>query len=268
MGRTVIRLEDVGVLVTRPEQQAAQVSKLLADAGARVLRFPALAIEFVDQGAELDQALAVMERQHLLVFTSANAVTGWQKLLARDARPLPVDVPCAAIGRRTGELLRQIGMRNLAVAPPPYDSEALLAQSVMQQVAGRRAMLVTGEGGRGLLQSTLRDRGAEITELVVYRRVLPSADPTPLQQWLAEGCVDVALVTSAEALQNLLVLSGETQREALLATDLVTVSARIAETAKQRGFHGAIIETEPGDTALVQGVVRWCQQAEKRATDD
>lgn len=262
------RLDGVGVLVTRPEHQAAPVCRLLDEAGARVLRFPALAIEPVEHSADVGHALAILDQQHLLVFTSANAVTGLRELLARQERPMPVDIPCAAIGRRTGELLRQIGMRHVTVAPPPHDSEALLAQPAMQQVGERPAMLVTGEGGRGLLSSSLRERGAEVTELVVYRRVMPTADPAPLRSWLAEGRVDVALVTSAEALENLLALSGEDQRDALLATDIVTVSTRIAEAARKRGFNGAIIETEPGDTALVQGVIRWSRQAEKRATDD
>ncbi|MEX0732647.1 MAG: uroporphyrinogen-III synthase [Aquisalimonadaceae bacterium] len=268
MNRTASPLEQVSVLVTRPEHQAAPVCALLSAAGATALRFPALAIEPVELDAAVERALVELEHQQLLVFTSANAVTALSGLLSRSRRTLPVDIPTAAIGRRTGALLRQAGMRQVSEAPAPYDSEALLAEPIMQRLCDRRAMLVTGQGGRGLLPKALYARGAQVSTLAVYRRVPPSADPEPLRCWLEQGDVDVVIVTSGEALDNLLILSGERQRDVLLATPMVTLSSRIAQAARQRGFHGAIVVTEPGDTALVQGVVRWRRQAEKRASDD
>lgn len=261
-------LEHVSVLVTRPAHQARDVCALLSNAGATVYSFPAMAIRPVKPDRHVRRCLDALPAQDLLVFTSPNAVTEFSTLLERTGKPLPRDTPCAAIGRRTGEQLRGLGMGRVIVAPPPYDSEALLADPEMQAIRGRRAMLVTGRGGRGMLRRVMASRGATVSVLEVYRRVLPEADPAPLRRWLDRGDVDVILVTSAESLDNLMVLSDDDRRPALLATGLVTVSARIAEAARRRGFHGEIVVTEPGDTALVQGVVRWAERAMKRETDD
>jgi uroporphyrinogen-III synthase len=66
-------LSGVGVLVTRPEQQAAPLCALLEARGAITLRLAAIQIEPVaDVG--LQSTLGPIEAFELIIFTSTNAV--------------------------------------------------------------------------------------------------------------------------------------------------------------------------------------------------
>jgi len=274
------------VLVTRPAHQAGNLCRLLQDAGAAVERYPGLEIEFLPVTAERRALLERLPQQALLVFTSLNAVTGLRDLLAHQALPLPRHIPCAAVGRRTGSALEQLGMQHISVAPAPYTSEALMTCGVMQPPAqsgnaaghtaapadadhGRRCMVISGAGGRGVLAETLRQQGGRVSVLEVYRRIPPTADPSPLRAWLHQNLQSasegVIVVTSGEILDNLLMLAGQSAHQALLTANLVTVSGRVRDLARQRGFTGTITLSEPNDAAMVRSVVGWWHQTERQA---
>jgi len=257
-------LDGVSTLVTRPRHQADNLCAQLSAAGADVVRFPVLEIVPLAPTPVLEAGLDRIDEQQLLVFTSVNAVTMLMELLASRGRRFPRSVLCAAVGVSTGEALERAGAGEVLIAPPPCNSEALLALPQLQDLRGTAAMLITGEGGRGLLEPSLRGRGAEITRLDVYRRVLPDTDPAILRSWLQRTQPCIVLITSVDALDNLLQLAGKDWRERLLERDLVTIAPRIAEAAGQRGWRGTITVTRPFDAAVVQGIVGWWQQARKR----
>jgi uroporphyrinogen-III synthase len=89
-----------------------------------------------------------------------------------------------AVGPRTAEVLkRAVSKRPGWVTGPVQtgiraDSEGLLALPVLAAVAGRHVLIVSGMGGRELLQEQLVARGARVSRFAVYRRVarlLPGA---------------------------------------------------------------------------------------------
>ena len=63
-----------GVVITRPEAQADEFAALLTARGARVLRFPTIAIAPPERWDALDAALARLATYAWIVFTSANGV--------------------------------------------------------------------------------------------------------------------------------------------------------------------------------------------------
>lgn len=89
-----------------------------------------------------------------------------------------------AVGPRTAEVLkRAVSERPGWVTGPVQtgmraDSEGLLALPVLAAVAGRHVLIVSGIGGREVLQEQLVARGARVSRFAVYRRVarlLPGA---------------------------------------------------------------------------------------------
>ena len=262
------------VLVTRPEHQAESLCRLIEEAGAVPIRFPTLAIESLTGSDGVRQAAARMLQKDLLVFTSPNAVHHGMEALAAAGLTWPGEgaPQVAAIGRATADSLAARGVR-VAVAPEgPYTSEGLLAHPRLHRVSGLRTMLVKGVGGREVLADTLRERGAMVESLAVYRRALPRTHALDLAEALLEGNVHVAVVTSVEALENLLTLAGEEGRAALLSVGLVTVSGRVATAARFRGFHGGIaVAPEASDSGVLEGIRRWCkaeQEARSSMTDN
>ena len=70
----MLPLHGIGVLVTRPRQQAAALCRLLEAQGASVERFAAIEIEPIDERREWAARFGELQQFGLIIFTSANAV--------------------------------------------------------------------------------------------------------------------------------------------------------------------------------------------------
>ena len=180
-----------GILVTRPREQAAGLARLIEEAGGRAHVFPAIAIEDLPAPA----ALARVEQFDLAVFVSPTAVG---KTLSRMGA-WPAAVRAAAVGAGTRRELERYGVTNVIAPHEGADSEALLGEPELEQVANRRIVIFRGEGGRAFLGDTLRERGAQVEYAACYRRRLPEKGPV---DWKPQD-IDAITVSSAEGLANL-----------------------------------------------------------------
>ncbi|TJY64691.1 uroporphyrinogen-III synthase [Sinimarinibacterium sp. CAU 1509] len=242
-------LSGLSVLVTRPAHQADALCRALEERGARVARLPLQAVEPTRHAAQVARVLQQWRDAQVWIFTSVNAV--------RFARQLDAGVwPTAAIavGPATAAALQQLGID--PIVPDSHDSEGVLALPVLQQVRAARILIVTGEGGRDLLQRSLRAHGAEVERAEVYRRVhLPHA-PDAVAAALQD--IDVALVGNGEALQRLVTLTPEPQRAQLLRLQLVVPSLRVVEQATALGFaRPPLVPDQMADSAFVRCLEQW-----------
>lgn len=248
-------LDGLQVLVTRPAAQADHLCELLEQAGAQAEALPVMeivAFESTESLARLSQASA----WDMMIFVSRNAVEFALPFL--DKKILPDIV---AIGRKTAEALQQQEI-HVDIVPPRFNSESLLAMSVMQSVTGKRVMIVRGCGGREKLASSLRQRGATVEYAEVYRRTRPDQNAVRLQSLLAHQKIDAITVASGDALQNLVKLAGDEQVE-LFALPLIVMSERLVKLAQQAGFadtDNIYVAPEASDEGLVAALRQWRQQ--------
>ncbi|HKC30457.1 MAG TPA: uroporphyrinogen-III synthase, partial [Burkholderiales bacterium] len=142
-------LEGRGILITRPRGQAQGLAKLIEAAGGRAILFPAIEIQ--------DVPLRKLAEFDLAIFVSPTAV---KRALA--AMKWPQRAKAAALGRGTQRELERHGIKGIIAPDSGADSEALLAVPELQRVAGRRIVILRGEGGRSLLGDTLAARGAHV----------------------------------------------------------------------------------------------------------
>lgn len=237
-----------GVLVTRPAGQAEPLCRLIEAAGGRAIRFPTIAIE-PTQDPEATARFA--ESWDLLYFVSPNAVEQALALVADGTWPLVTQV--AAVGRGTARALEAAGRAPDLVPNDRYESEALLEMPELADMRGRRVLIVRGEGGRGLFAQTMTERGAEVQFAEVYRRVRPAVEVAPvLARWADE--VDAVMATSDEVLLNLVAMLGQAGRAQLLATPLVVIAERTAQTARELGFATIRVAERAADEAIVQAL--------------
>ena len=247
---TSLPLNGLRIVVTRPAHQSAHLCDLINDAGGIPVALPVMAVEDPRDPAP---ALAVVRRIRefdIAIFVSANAVERGLALIHRHGG-VPARLQVAAVGQRTAEALLQQSGRLDIQAPPPYNSEALLATSALQAVMGKRIAIFRGVGGRELLAETLRQRGAQVEYAEVYRRVRPNirlADLVP-----PETNIDLIMITSQDGLQNLVEMAEMEQRRAwLLNIQLVAISPRVAQLAEKLGFmHPALTAAQASDEAMV-----------------
>ncbi|WP_307838116.1 fused uroporphyrinogen-III synthase HemD/membrane protein HemX [Burkholderia plantarii] len=124
-------------------------------------------------------------------------------------------------------------------------------------LAGKRVLIVRGDGGREWLATRLREAGAEVELVAAYRRIVP--EPS-IGAWervhaLLGGAPHAWLVTSSEGVRNLHELAIDhltaVEIEALQHAPLVAPHPRIADTARALGFD-TITQSGAGDERIVR----------------
>jgi uncharacterized protein HemX/uroporphyrinogen-III synthase len=235
-------LRDRGILVTRPAAQAERLAALLAACGARPIVFPAIEIEPLPEAA-----MPSLEGVHLVVFVSPSAA----QVAAERIRAANVRV--AAVGSGTRRELEAHGFTDVVAPAEGADSEALLALPELQEVAGKRVLIVRGEGGREVLGESLAARGAQVDYFECYRRAAPRADPAALIAAWERGEVHAVTVSSTQALENLVSLLGAAR---LAAKPLFVNHARVAQRAREAGV-AQVLVAGPGDEELVDGLMAY-----------
>jgi len=235
-------LQGRGIVVTRPAGQAERLAELVSAAGGRAFLFPAIEIERLPE-----RPLSRLEEFDLAVFVSPTAVE-----CAFD-RVKHAGVPVAAVGSGTRRALQALGAHEVLAPETGADSEALLALPELHEVAGKRILIVRGEGGRELLADTLAARGARTEYLECYRRMLPHADMAPLIAAWDRGEVDALSVSSTASLDNLITLLGVPR---LAAKPLFVNHARVAERAREVGIPELVV-AGPGDEETAEALVAY-----------
>lgn len=253
-------LAGCGIAITRPAEQAQALAELVSGCGGRPILFPLLAIVPLDDYSAFEQVLNGLPESDWAIFISTNAVQQGLPRVSARYPTLPPKLRFAAIGPATAAELHRQGVGQVLMPQDRYDSESLLALPEMQAMRGKRVMIFRGVGGRELLAETLQGRGAEITFAECYRRINPQQDAGDLARLWQNGNLHALVVTSSEALRNLLRLADGAPwlRETLMCVN----HPRIAETALQQGLQVAVSQA-PGDEAMLQCLIHHLQDRRK-----
>lgn len=243
------------VLVTRPEPQGNSLCEELRTRGYQVEHVPVMATEALQDAVSCERIRNCFERlsdYDACVVVSLNAaeqaLTQWMRY------PLSGQA-VYSVGKSTADFLQRSELwRNRAPVIYPaqkMDSEGLLALVELSPecVAGKRFLILRGEGGRELIAETLRERGARVESCELYRRILPSEKCRALQAALPGS--DILVINSAESLQNFLTMAGKV---AVSEKTLVVPGVRVADAARAAGFHHIIVAANATDAAIVEAL--------------
>lgn len=248
------------VVVTRPRAQADALAQAVSASGRTAVLLPLLEISPVEDAAPLRAALAGLDRFALVAFVSPNAIDA--AFAHIDA--WPVAVPVAIVGDGSRAALARHGMTGdtFTIFSPAdsahSDSEHLLQRLDLAAYAGKRVLIVRGDGGRELLADALRAAGARVEPVAAYRRATPvlTAELTArLRALLAQP--NDWIITSSEALRGLAGLvqaidndGGDALLPRLMQQRLIVPHARIAQTARDLGLEHVRL-TGSGDARLL-----------------
>ncbi len=188
------------VVVTRAKHQAGRFAALLRGEGAEVIEMPVIEIKQLPVDHDALDAYARGEID-LVCFTSPNAIERFFRVLEEqlglDARSLP---EVAAIGPSTARGLKEHGVK-ADVVPDRAVAESLLEKLLEDGQSGRRILIPRALEAREILPDGLREAGAEVTILPLYRTVPVTPDEATLKQALE---ADAITYTSASTVTNLL----------------------------------------------------------------
>jgi len=250
------------VLVTRPREQAGEMSELIESLGGEAIEAPFIRIVPPHDYDELDAAVAAIGEYDWLVFSSANAVEAFmQRLLASplDMRALAKTKLCA-VGPATSERLAKYGLK-VDLTPAEYRAESIVeAFATSANVQGLSVLIPRADIGREIVGDELRRQGAEVTEVVAYRTVVvdPEREGEPdVYRMLLDKQLDVVTFASASSVRSFVRAFGQDQAADLLRPVAVAAIGPVtAQVATQYGIHTTIMPAHYTVPALVDAIVQ------------
>lgn len=244
------------ILVTRPAHQAEPLCHRLQQLGAEPIRFPLLTITPTKEDSahypQIKQQFLDLDNYQAVIFVSANAARLGYDWIDQYWPQLPIRIHWLTVGSATADCLTQLGITPCS-GDGKMDSETLLQLPQLQQVEGQRILICCGVGGRELLADTLRQRGAQVDLAELYRRERPEYDATEIESIIYKSSASAMLVSSGEALTNLinLIQPLEGGIGQLAETLLVVPSQRVAELAKANKFNHIRVAANATDEAMI-----------------
>jgi len=221
-------LAGVGVLVTRPTQQADELVQAIDSHGGQAFHFPTIEIVPRDS-ADISASASALPHPDIAIFVSSNAVRHGLEF-AETAR-------IAAIGPATAAAIEASG-RSVDIRPASgFDSEHLLGEAAFEQVSNTAIRIIRSQDGRELLATSLRERGATVDYLAVYDRLKPEYEPARIDEYVSgwqSGEINVVTAMSVAALNNLVALTPDSCLNLLARTPLVTPASRVIQEALNR----------------------------------
>ena len=244
------------ILVTRPAAQAAQLAALIAGQGGEAICFPLLEIGPADDPLPLQKAIGRLDDYALAIFISPNAVDySVPQILSQ--RSWPAALKAAAIGPGSVAQLASYGVGRVIAPLQRFDSEALLELPELQaeNVAGKKVLILRGNGGRELLAETLMERGAEVDAVTCYHRSAPT-EGAPLLSLLRNKGLDAATLSSSEGLYTLWALLDTDACARFCHLPVFVPHRRIYEIAGELGLQKRIL-TAPADAGILAGLCEY-----------
>jgi uroporphyrinogen III methyltransferase/synthase len=247
------------VVLTRAREQAEEFSRLLAAYGAEPIEVPTIQIVPPASWEAIDDAVTHLSTYQWLIFTSVNGVKPFMDRLhaaGKDARAL-ANLRLCAIGPRTAQELGTYGLTP-DVVPTKFQAEGVIDVLAHVGIRGSRILIPRAEVAREILPEQLRELGATVDVIPVYRTIAPTVDVASLTQQLHDGRVAAVTFTSSSTVRNFVELLGG--RDAVIPLVARVVVACIgpitASTAKEYGLTVTVMPEENTVPALADAIVR------------
>lgn len=246
-------LESFTVLVTRPAQQQAELIEALAACGSKTLGRPMLAIDELKSEGQINLLKNKIQNfadYDIAIFVSTNAANYGSYWIDRYWPQLPFDLQVIAIGPSTAKAVTELLPCRVIQSDTGITSEDILNLPVLQDVAGRKVAIFRGIGGRELLASVLRGRGATVDYFEVYTRQGCHYSVDSFTKELTSVGVNVLSANSGETVDLLKANLGE-HFDRFSGLRLLVPSARVAEHARASGFTAVVNCEGASNTAFI-----------------
>ena len=244
------------VLVTRPGHLADNLIQAIAAQGGRALHLPTVDIEFQSEIPGIRQVFDGAQPHDIGVFVSVNAVHSVSNWLVANNLHWPPAMKCMAVGPTTAKAAETAFSLDHVTAPASkFGAESLLEMEVLQQTSDSSIALFVGADGSPLLQTEFPKRGFTVSELIVYRRVIPEINPDSVAESLKESGVDYVVITSITGADHLFEMLGSEFAQQIKSARFVTYSERIANHLTKIGIKHTHVADEASDSSVIETII-------------
>ena len=249
------------ILVTRPREDAPELSDLLAGLGAAAIEAPMTRILPADDYAPLDETIARLDAFDWILFASSTAVDHFMQRLLQgpgDLRNLHGTRICC-IGPATRARLERYHLKVDLMPGEGHPEAVVQALAAGGPLHGVRFLLPRADVGREVLAAELRKAGATVTDVTAYRLVVSEPERVgepDVYRMLLEDQIDMVTFTSASTVRNFVSIIGHDQAQDLLSRTVVACIGPVtAEAAAQLGIQTQLMPSEYTIPALVEAIL-------------
>ena len=192
------------IVVTRARDQADGLSRPLAELGAEVLEIPTIKLAPPTRKQDLVDALLGLNAYDWLVFTSPNGVTAFFDYFFKrfqDLRDLG-GARIAAVGPGTAAKLRELHLQVDLMPDEALASKIAAAFDKFESIENLKMCLLRAEAANPELPKALKEMGAIVDDVAVYKTVAETEDKTGAGARLLEGGADWITFTSGSTVEH------------------------------------------------------------------
>ena len=191
------------IVVTRPSDRAESLAELLEQLGAEVAKLPAIELAPAKTNGVFHRAIQSFEAFDWVFFTSPEGIHWFQRLLEAQRKDLRIlhGRHIGAIGPKTAASIQALGI-HVDFLPKTFSQEGMLGGLKGRRLAGKRALILSAQDSRDVLEQGLRRLGMSVTRVPIYRTAV---SPTLLKrvEVVFREPMDWVTVTSSSCVEHL-----------------------------------------------------------------
>lgn len=242
------------IVITRSAAQSEALARELSARGAIPLVLPLVRFAEPEDFAPLDAAIAGIQKFDWMILTSAQAVRAVinrGEELKRSPIRSEGKLRIACVGPVTAEAAKGAGLTVEYVAET--HTGAALAEELGNRLRGAKVFLPRSDRANPDLPPALERQGAQVTEVIAYRTLRPTAiDERNLRQ-IAGGAAEAVLFFSPSAVQHFAALFGvERLRELQDRLAIAAVGPVTASALREAGVQHIVLARETTAAAVVE----------------
>ncbi|MFQ5841905.1 MAG: uroporphyrinogen-III synthase [Thermodesulfobacteriota bacterium] len=246
------------IVITRAQEQAGELTRLLRGYGAHVIEFPTIKIVPPDSWDPVDKAVENLEAYQWVIFTSTNGVKFFLKRLKLKKRRLREfsDLRFCAIGPRTAQEIEKTGAK-VDVVPDQYYAEALVQRLGSEELEEKRILLARARKARDLVPKELRKLGAAVDVVEVYQTIMPNVSNKEIERVFQGNRIDLITFTSSSTVNHFVRMYEEKGglKNPLVGVAIAAIGPITADTLLRRGITPHIIPNSFTIRALTEAIV-------------
>lgn len=213
-------LNDRTIVITRGQDQAANLAARVRELGGEVVLFPTIKISAVEDRRGCVTAARDINLYDWVVFSSGNAVRYFHELTSTRATN---ELTCkiAAVGEQTARELEHKGIP-VNMTPDTFRASALVRSFKSLDLQGKKVLFPASNLARDEIPDGLRSLGAIVDRVEVYRTD-PNwdVDGNTMRHMIARDQVDCLTFCSPSAIRFFLKITGDSVVEDINNGDLV-----------------------------------------------
>jgi uroporphyrinogen-III synthase len=242
------------ILLTRSHEENERMAPTFRNAGFQTMSLPGIEIAEPEDWTATDAAISGLETYDGVFFTSKNAVHAFLRRLdaiRHDGREVLGRSTIAAVGEKTSEVLESEGLV-VAVTPEVGSADQLIASLSDLGLTGKRLLFPKSSIARDLIPAALREGGADVEEIIVYRNLAPAQESLDsIREGLLDGRVDAVTFFSPSAVRNVVQMLGS---QCLGSVFVCVIGPTTAAAVRGAGLEPHLQAAEPTTESLVHSL--------------